>query len=321
MPCGGNDGKQYLRIYKTQPDKMKHAFLLLTHFSPEKTYDLVRRLTSPEHYIVIHFDKKTNIDQADPYFVKLKQNLNTTVLSDRVDVQWGGYRIINADLNMMREALKHKDVGYMHLITGQCMPAKSMMYIHDFFEKNNGTEYIETALMPQTADHGLTYKRVNNYHLHDFFNPRSKKARDVFFKNVNTAFRKLQGALKMIGIYRRYPSRYIPVYTGSAWWSLSYAACKYVVDYVDAHKDFHRRFRYTQFVDEMFIQTVIMSSPFKDKVVNYNLRYIDFPHGQSSPEDLTMKHVPELNKPDVIFARKFTDKSKELIDYLDKKVY
>lgn len=300
---------------------MKHGFLVLTHFSPQKTCDLISRLSDPDHYFVIHFDKKTRIDETDPFYQKLVADKNVTVLKDRVDVQWGGYRIINADLNMMREILKHKDIDYVHLVTGQCLPIKSKAYMREYFTRHKGKQFIDTFLMPRDSkEHGLAYNRVNKYHLHDLFNPRSKKTKDKIIGQINVAFRKLQGLLKFAGIYRRYPSHYPPIYAGSAWWSLSYDACKYVVDYVDVHPDFHKRFRYTQFVDEMFIQTVIMNSPFKDHVVNNNLRFIDFIFGTSSPKDLTMEHMEAMSKPDFIFARKFGDPSKELIAYLDKHV-
>ncbi len=302
---------------------MNHAFLILTHFSPEKTYDLINRLADPRHYFVIHFDKKTQLNTQDPFYIKLTTDPHIKVLTDRVDVQWGGYRIINADLNMMREALRFPAIGYMHLITGQCLPAKSNSYIQDYFNKHNGEQFIDHFLLPDTAtgDSLTSYHRVDKYHLYDLFSHRSAKPKDKLLARVNNAARKLQRILKPLGIYRRYPAHYPPVYAGSAWWSLSFDAAKYVVDYVDQHPDFLRRFRYTQFVDEMFIQTVIMGSPFSSKVVNNNLRYIDFIYGTSSPKDLTLEHLPGITAPDALFARKFTDASKELIEFLDKNVY
>lgn len=301
---------------------MKHGFLILTHFPPEKIYNQVRRLQSPDHYFFIHFNVRLKIDEEDPFYKKLIAIDHVVILKERVGVQWGGIKILDAILLLIREGLKNKEISYFHLISGECMHVKPISYIHEFFEKNKGKEFIHQFLMPEYHPTGnLTYKRLNKYHLYDFFDLKSNKPKDRILKTVNSAFRKLQRLLKLVGIYRRYSSKLPVLYAGSMWWSLTYDACAYISKYDHEHPEFYKRFSYVQLPDEIFFHTIIMNSPFKDNVVSENLRFIDFTNAIGHPHELTMKYLPDLAKENILFARKFTPASEELLDYLDKNVY
>ncbi len=301
---------------------MTHGFLILTHFPPEKIYHQVSRLQAPNRYFYIHFDKKMAIDNDDAFYKKLLSQENVTILTNRIDVQWGSLKIIDATLALIKEALSNKTIDYLHLFSGECLPVKSAKYIDDYFIKHQGTEFMDRFVMPEKApNHSITYDRINKYHLHDYFNPRSPKINDVVIKHVNSIFRKLQKIARPAGLYRRYPEGFPTLYAGSQWWSLSYAACSYIIDYVHQHPEFYRRFRHTQATDEFFFQTIMMNGPFKEKVVNESLRFISFNNAISSPNALTMEYLPDIADENKLFGRKFTDASKELLEYLERNVY
>jgi core-2/I-Branching enzyme len=300
---------------------MKHGFLILTHFPPEKIYNQVRRLQHPDHYFYIHFNVRLKIDSEDPFYKQLIALPHVVVLTERVGVQWGGIKILDAILLLIREGLKNKEISYFHLISGECMHVKPIGYIHEYFEKNKGKEFIDQFRMPETGSGHFNYNRLNKYHLHDFFDLKSKKTKDWFLKSVNSGFRKLQRLLKVVGIYRRYSSKLPVLHAGAMWWSLSYEACAYISEYERQHPELYKRFAYVQLPDEIFFHTIIMNGPFKDKVTGINLRFTDFKGAIGHPHELTMKYLPELTKPDILFARKFTPASVELQEYLDKHVY
>ena len=70
-------------------------------------------------------------------------------------------------------------------------------------------------------------------------------------------------------------------------------------------------------VDEVFFQTILVNSPYKDTLVNYNLRYIEL-DAQRRPINLTMADADKLTKTEALFARKFDRAvSTEVLDYLD----
>ena len=86
-----------------------------------------------------------------------------------------------------------------------------------------------------------------------------------------------------------------------------------------------RRFRFTCCPDEIFAQTVLMNSPFKDKrynpVKNENssLRLIDWKRG--APYVWTNDDKEQIMSSDDLFARKFsTAKDKQIIDYIKENI-
>ena len=78
------------------------------------------------------------------------------------------------------------------------------------------------------------------------------------------------------------------IYTGSQWVILSRDFAKYLVRDERAARwvrIFERRF----LSDESFVQTVLMSSPFRPSLVNHNMRYIYWPHYDGDPTSYWIK--------------------------------
>ncbi|MCB0699573.1 MAG: hypothetical protein KDC11_06965, partial [Chitinophagaceae bacterium] len=174
---------------------MKHAFLILTHHSPEHIYTQVKRMDHEGNMFVIHIDKKRQIDRADEYWQKLQAMPNVTFIKDRVNVQWGSIRIVDATLKLMYEALKY-DVDYLHLLSGECLHVKSMAYFHNYFEKHAGSEYMSYLEMPEQNTLGWGSNRYDKYHFHEYFNPRSPLFKDKAIKFMNAVGRVAQRNLK-----------------------------------------------------------------------------------------------------------------------------
>lgn len=301
---------------------MNHAFLILTHLAPEKINDHVKRLQAPNHHFFIHFDKKQNLNTEDPFYKELIAQPNVVLVQNRINVQWGSFRIVEATVVLMREALKTPGIAYFHLLSGECLHVKSIKHIHQYFEQHNGKEFLHYMEMPKTSpEHSFTYRRVDKYHLHNYFNPRSNKTGDRIIGAINTNLRRLQRGLKFIGIYRRYGDDMPKLYGGIAWWSLTNGATQYIIDYIDSRPDFYQRFKYVQLPDEVFFHTVLMNSVYAKKVVNHNVRYQDFTNATSNPNPLTTAHIKDLEQDNILFGRKFTKDSRELVAYLDKHVY
>ncbi|WP_442939850.1 beta-1,6-N-acetylglucosaminyltransferase [Nostoc sp.] len=65
------------------------------------------------------------------------------------------------------------------------------------------------------------------------------------------------------------------IYGGSQFWCLTGECIKWINIFVKQNPKFVKRFNYTYCTDEVFCQTLVLNSPFKDKVINDNLKYID----------------------------------------------
>lgn len=61
---------------------------------------------------------------------------------------WGGFNILKTELYLIKEALRD-DCNYIHLISGQDYPIKSLAEFKYFFEKENTAEYIEYKSLPR----------------------------------------------------------------------------------------------------------------------------------------------------------------------------
>lgn len=71
--------------------------------------------------------------------------------------------------------------------------------------------------------------------------------------------------------------------------------------------------------DEFVIATMIMNSPFKDQVVNDNLRYIDWSEGNANPKILGLEDFDPILSSNMLFARKFDEHhDREILDKLDQ---
>ena len=107
----------------------------------------------------------------------------------------------------------------------------------------------------------------------------------------------------------------IDLYQGSALFSITGECAKYVETQIP---NIRKRFRYSLAADEVFLQTILMSSPFRDKIMDINLvtssnaRLIDRsrPDGKNSPHIWRKQELDYLLSlpSNYCFARKFDEK-------------
>lgn len=249
--------------------------------------------------LYIHIDKKSSISEDD--LDMIKQAKNVSFLSRKYNVNWGGYNIVKAILMLSEEAVKNKKIDYIHLISGQDFPIKNNDHIQKIMEENKGREFINYFKMPAPfwSDNG-GFDRISYYHYYDTLNARTYFGR----KTINFLV-KLQKLMKIKRNIQKSPYEF---YGGSTWWSLSYACLSHVIDFTKDRPDYLKKFEHSFAADEIFFQTIIMNSPFKNKVVNNNLRDVDWQYRNGSrPAVLDISDYEKLMDSDAIFARKFKD--------------
>ncbi len=296
---------------------LKHAFLILTYSQPEQVLQQVLRMMSAERQFYIHINRKTVFSEDNAAYMALLSHPQVMLIKDRIPVRWGSFLAVEAHLALIEAAVKDGNTNYLHLISGECLPIKTPAEFNAYLEANKGGQFINHWPMPTWRKGGWGPNRLDKFHFYEFFDPRSRRPKDVVARYLNQALRVSQRVLKKIGIYRRYPASLPPVYVGSTWWTLTVECCAWCLRYIAENPAFVWRFRFTQYPEEMFFHTMLMSSPFKEQLVADNLRFIEFanpevPHATS----VTMKHLPALAAPQMLIARKFTNESAELIEHL-----
>jgi hypothetical protein len=112
------------------------------------------------------------------------------------------------------------------------------------------------------------------------------------------------------------------LYGGSNWWSLSRSCLEYALNYSKENPEFKKALKYTFAPEEIFFQTILMQSPFKNDLVNDNLVYIDWEFRNGNrPAHLDISDLEKLNNSHKLFVRKIISPvSDELKNELIKKL-
>lgn len=292
---------------------MRHAFLIMAHNEPEILNVLMDKLSHIDGQMFVHIDKKVKGQMFDSLsrMVSLHHGI---LLAKRVNVVWGDYSQIACELALYQKAVRG-GFDYYHMLSGVDLPIKSATYISEFFEQQKGQEFFEVACDQYNVED--IYRKTNLYHLFQRYN-RSKIGNVIQRFKIKKFSEHIQ---KSIGVSRckRDEQR---LYKGGNWMSLTDSAVRYLLS---KESFVRRRFRFTCCPDEIFAQTILMNSPFKDKRYNpvknesSSLRLIDWKRG--APYVWTNDDKEQIMSSDNLFARKFsTAKDKQIIDYIKENI-
>jgi len=276
---------------------MKLAHLILAHRDPQLLERLVKALQHVDADIFIQLDKKSNINN----FRYIEATTNARFIRNRVNIGWCCYSTIDATLKGFEEILSLKnDYSHINLISGQDYPLKPVKLIQQYFFAHANTTFMHTASIADNEwEDGKA--RFTKYSFGDLHMPGKYHLQN--FVNAIFPQRKLPGGLKPYG--------------RSQWLTITPICAQYVINYIRNNPEVEHYFRMVWAVDEVFFQTILVNSPYKDTLVNYNLRYIELDAGKR-PISYTMADADKLISTNALFARKF-DRiiSAEVLDYLD----
>ena len=178
------------------------------------------------------------------------------------------------------------------------MPLCPLNFIKKRLMENPGEEYINVSEnTPPQFINRLKYIR-----------PFEKETSNILVK----VFRRLRYELNL---YPRNPRfKNLPtLYMGSGWLGMSSKCLSFILNYVDTHLDFYEAFEYALCGDELFIQTIVMNSPFRTNVSAKGIMYVNWEADSSHPKLLDendFEALKEAAKHNYLFARKFTDEIK-----------
>ena len=214
----------------------------------------------------------------------------------RCSVNWGGFSILRTEMFMLREALKHSDAGYFHLISGQDYPVKPLSQFLDFFEQRNGEEFLQYVELPSPRWEGGTFSRFQYYYPYDW-TQKGKDARRWVLKIVEFQ--------KRHRLKHRIPDYFDHLYGNSQWFSLSREACDKLVQFTQDHPSHYRRMWMTFAPEESYTATVLMNLMPKDRFSRWNYRFIRWKRENgNNPANLDASHFHFLLERNFLFARK-----------------
>ncbi len=274
----------------------KHAYLIIAHNNFSQLARLCQFLDDVRNDIYIHIDASAG---ALPV-AEIGELKNAGLFfTDRVSVSWGGLSMINAELILLESALNSgNEYQYYHLISGVDVPLKTNDAICEFFDKNNGKEFLHFC------DEGFTRSSavVDRARYYRLFRERIGRKTSGPLYYAERVLLKLQKLLKVNRL------KDTALYCGSQWFSITHSFAEYLV----SQKDWiYKTFSHSVIPDELVLQTLAMNSPFKEKLYRTiedgdcrgNMRLIDWQRG--NPYTWTSRDYDELVESEFLFARKF----------------
>lgn len=284
----------------------KHAYLIIAHNQPWLLQTLVNLIDDVRNDIFITIDSQTDIN----IFKDIKAQNSSLFFTPQSNNRWGSIKQIETEFLLFETSQNHGNYSYYHLLSGQDLPIKSQDYIHKVCDKLQGKEFVGFEKESQQSLKGLDNKTKYFYILQDHF-----RCSNIFEKIIVRLIQKSSLSLqKVFRVRRKYK---LELKKGPNWVSITDEFCKYLVK----HKaEILQMFNHTFCPDEIFLQTVLWNSPFKNNIYDYEdeyhscLRYIDWNRGK--PYTWKEKDIDELmsdnNK--CFFARKFSSHDKALVN-------
>lgn len=280
---------------------MKVCYLILAHNNYKHLDRLIDALQDSDKRFYIHTDKKA-LSVYTPRYENVK------VIPEHIDVNWGGFTMIEATLALMKSAITQSpDADYYILISGADYPIRPKSFLDNLLRK--GKEYIDLAPVP------APYKPIERYQYYYFDYARRN------LKLYNPKFL-TEVLLKKLHVKRNFPFK---LYAGTQWFALTRACVQYILKVVDEDKRFVRFFKHTLVPDEAFFQTIIGNSSFINNVAS-SLTYTDWEVAvppatiENSHVDFLKTHIEfndEYGQRFPYFARKFNDGSSPILDRIE----
>lgn len=258
------------------------AYLILVHRLPNQFKKLFLAIYEPDHFYLIHIDKKASQEIGEEVSSFLEKYTNVHILNSE-NVIWGGYSMVQAELDGMEYLLNiNKKWDYFINLSGQDYPLKSQKIIKEFLSKNNGKNYIKIA--DQEKSRPETMNRIENY------------------------FEELEDRVSDKTHTRGFMKDVIP-YIGGQWMILTRNCCEFICNSSEVKK-FEDYYLNTLIADESFFQTVLMNTSFEGTLINDDKRAIIWiPDGDIKlrPKTFTETDLAFLQTGSYLFARKFDD--------------
>lgn len=281
---------------------MKLFYLILAHDNLPQLNRMINALRHQHVTFYIHIDARIPISEARKY--EFYHSPDVKIIKTRYTIFWGGYNMVRATISLMKAVCKNKEAGYLALLSGQDFPLKPAAYIYDYLKADYGKQYVEYWTMPTDRwDHNGGLDRIR---FHWFI--------DSIGLGGSFQLYKMQSALKM---ERPYFEEF-PPYGGSQWWCITLECARYILKFLKHNPLYGEFFEHSFISDEIFFNTLIMNSPFSEKTVNNNLKYIDWHTGPAVPRVFSSEDWSALSQSDRLWARKFLDDgSSDILDRLE----
>ena len=267
---------------------MRHAWLIIAHNEFEVLHRLISMLDAPESDFYIHFDKKISV------LPKIKVNKgHLTILSKRMDVNWGTVSQIKTELLLLETALANGPYAHYHILSGTHLPLKPVEELLAFYEAHSGEEIMRFW----EQDEGDADFKMRRYHYPmRYFKSPGHRIRKIMDNMIWKVLLKVQ---KVLGIRHYIECDFRKT---DNWLSLSERGCLYLVR---SKNMILKKYRWSFCGDEYFVATELLSAAETFQLYDCKkLLYVKFIG--DTPMSFPLVAYLTLQNTGFLWARKFT---------------
>lgn len=275
---------------------MKIAFLILCHKNPKQINCLIETLNDVDVDFYLHVDKKSNIlPQIDN-----RDNIYFLEDCERLDIKWGQSQMVHATINLIKAALTSDNkYDYFWFLSGQDFPIKSISYIKEYLERNNGKNYID--VMPKDSHLYKKFLKRNELKYAPFMT-----SSNVIITILKQFYILLTGGPQKTIILKRKNTTGLEFNFGSSWWILSSECIQYIYNKIMSNFDIIKYFDNSICPDESVFQSIFVSSPYYKTQTEIPI-YIDWRGQNKHPKTFTISDYEMLINSNYLMARKFDE--------------
>jgi hypothetical protein len=262
--------------YIANPDDLRLCYGILTHDDATGTIRLMEVLYEEGHVFVVHVDGKESSDETYNALVEYaasRDHVHIVANDRRVRVNWGGFTMVNATLQILQYAFAVDD------------PKRQHLDFHKFV-------HLAASSYPLASNLEIRDKLASFSLDANFLNVIMKPTRPG--QHVWHYFVECDDALHRI--YRLKPLQNatagVETYTSSQWFIISREFALYLAQ-AEPGSFVHDYLEYTKHVvvaDETFFGTVLRNTAFCTKHHNRNFLHLQFDRWES---DLSAEHRDE----------------------------
>lgn len=269
------------------------VYMFLAYKNPKVLRQCILKLNDKNAFFIIHLDKKTDKEKYQKEFGLNQENI--LFIEERVNIAWGGYSMIVATLNLIKYAKKiNKNFDSFCLLSEQHLPIVNKKEIENFILNKNYSGSMEIIHEFDSKEREQEFIDRTKYYWN------IDKDQNVSFDDIKT---------QQKNNINRHDGLRFNLFKGSQWWCLKSDAIDFILNYIDHNPDFVELMKYSSIPDESFFHSIMMNSPYKESINNFNFTYLNWvvvplPKG-CEPKVLDFKDYYRIMESGKLFARKF----------------
>jgi hypothetical protein len=259
---------------------VKVVYFIALYKQPRQFAWLWRALQNPVDYFIVHIDRNAPPEIHNEVRRIAGERDNVRYLQS-IPTAWGGWSLCRIELDAIALALGWRsDWSFFINLSGQDYPARPVDEIRDFLSRHEGTSFVDVR--PVNAE---------PFHIR---------------RRAYTLSLERNGKVRRFPIPVLYPWWPSIEWYGLGWHILAHDFCAWLAD-AALTPAVCRRLKYARLPCENFMQVLLMSSPFRDRVIRDDKRFGLWSQDRTGHAVLTRNDFDALRRSSALFCRKFDE--------------